>query len=352
VNKIWKATILPWAAKRSGSPEPKGPSPLSGLYSQVPILDLVQQAEEMAGLGFWRYDLEGAEVFWSPGVFQIYDLQPTESVTIENALCFYPPNHRSIMEAALDKASIDGTAWDLETDLISARGKKKRVRSIGRAEMAGGRITALVGVFQDVTLRHEADRKLREAAMTDDLTSLPNRRHMHQFFMDLHLEKAPLHQLHYALAMIDLDHFKLINDRYGHMVGDQVLKAVALRFQAHWLSNSFAARMGGDEFVLFIRDAHLLDDLQIASERLLTGLTQPVELPGCTVDVSATLGIAYVKHETLSLSHLLSAADTILYVAKKQQRGSAVIARGADVFLEDAATCEAIERGADMAKSG
>lgn len=322
-----------------------------GLYDRVPILSLLQQAEQMAEIGFWRYDLEAAEVFWSPGVFRIYDLQPTQSVPIDSALCFYPAPNRSIMEAALDKAATDGTGWDLELDFISAHGRKRRVHTIGQAEWTDGSINALVGVFQDVTVRHEAERKLREAAMTDDLTGLPNRRHLHQFFCDLRLDHSPRRQFNYALAMIDLDHFKQINDEHGHMAGDQVLRATAERLQANWLSNSFAARLGGDEFVLLIRDAHLLADLELASKRLLDSLAQAVPAPNCTVAISATLGIAYVENEALTLTQLLSAADTMLYVAKRQSRGSCIIARGADVFLDDAATFAAIERDVGLARS-
>ncbi len=325
---------------------------MPGLYSQVPILELVQRAEEMADLGFWRYDLEAAEVYWSPGVFSIHDLNPTESVAIDNALCFYPPNHRPIMEAALNKAAVYGTGWDLELDFISARGKKKRVRAIGQSEQTDGRITALVGVFQDVTIRHEAERKLRAAAMMDDLTGLPNRRHLNQFFQDLRLEKASSRQVNYALAMIDLDHFKAINDKHGHLAGDEVLKDIAGRLQEAWLSNSFAARLGGDEFVLMIRDAHLLADLEPISERLLESLAKPVELRSGTIEISATVGMAYVEQEALTLTHLLSAADTVLYVAKKQQRGSCIIARGSDIFLDDSVTFDALERDASILKAG
>lgn len=352
VNKFLTAAIKPWVYKLSSSDELKHTAGASGDYSQVPILALVQQAEEMANLGFWRYDLETEEVFWSPGVFAIYDLKQTDKVPIDDALCFYTPAHRPIVEAALTKAAVDGTPWDIELDFVSARGKKKRVRTNGLAERTDGKITALVGVFQDVTRRYAADQQLRDAAMTDDLTGLPNRRHLHQFFQDLRLEKAVPQQIHYALALIDLDQFKAINDNHGHLAGDEVLKQTALRLQESWLSNSFAARLGGDEFVLMIRDAHLLEDLERTGERLIEQLARPVSLRSGAIATSATVGIAFVEHEALILTHLLSAADTMLYVAKRQQRGSCIIARGTDVFLDDTTTFEAIERADTLAKAG
>lgn len=358
MNKFLNAAIKPWAHKRA-SPDGLAPSPVvpvapvaPEIYSRVPILELVQQAEQMAELGFWRFDLDAEEVFWSPGVFDIYDLKKTDKVPIDNALCFYAPAHRPVIEAAINQAASEGTPWDLELDFVSARGKKKRVRAIGKAEMTDGRITALVGVFQDVTRRYLADQQLRDAAMTDELTGLPNRRHLHQFFQDLRLEKAVPDQIHYALALIDLDHFKASNDTYGHLIGDEVLKQTAERLQHGWLSNSFAARLGGDEFVLMIRDAHLLEELERTGERLLEQLARPINLRGETITASATIGIAFVEHEALPLNHLLSAADTMLYMAKKKQRGSCVIARGTDVFLDDARTFESIERGAAQARAG
>ena len=125
-----------------------------------------------------------------------------------------------------------------------------------------------------------------------------------------------------------------------------MLKVCAKRLRESWLSNSFAARLGGDEFVLLIRDQHLLVDLEAVSERLLENLRSPVELESGRIAVSATMGIAFVEHETHSLSHLLSAADTMLYVAKRKKRGSCILAQAKDVFLDDTNTLDAIERDA------
>lgn len=343
---ILTAAIQPWASRRAAANGAKRSPGLSGLYANVPIVDLIQQVEQIADMGFWKYELESGSIYWSPGVFAIHDLEPAEQVEIDNALAFYVPNHRPILEAAMRKATEEGVSWDLELDFTSAKGKKKRVRSVGKAEMVGSQIAALVGVFQDVTARYEADRRLREAAMTDDLTGLPNRRHLQQFYSDLRIENSPKRHVQYALALIDLDDFKQANDNLGHLIGDEVLKTTAKRLREEWLSNSFAARLGGDEFVVLIRDSHLLVDLEATGERLLDRLRQPIELAEGPVDVSATIGIAYVEHETHSLSHLLSAADTMLYVAKRKQRGSCILARATDVFLDDTATLDAIEQNA------
>lgn len=352
MNKFLNVAIKLWASKPPSPERAPSPPDAPAVYGQVPILELAQQAERIAALGFWRYDLETQDVFWSPGVFEIYDLKVTDKVPIDDALCFYAPAHRPAMEAAITKAATDGTPWDLELDFVSARGKQKRVRSIGQAERKGESITALFGVFQDVTARYATDQQLRDAVMTDELTGLPNRRHLHQFFQDLRIEKSLPEQIHYALALIDLDNFKSINDAHGRLVGDEVLQQTAGRLQHGWLSNSFAARLGGDEFCLMIRDTHLLAELERTGERLLEHLSGPISLRSQTITPRATIGIAFVEHEALLLSHLLSAADTMLYVAKKQQPGSCIIARGTDVFLDDAETFESIQRGAKLSRTG
>ena len=208
MQNLFKAAIQPWMARRGAADYGATAGAVDGGYANLPIVDLVQQVEQIADMGFWKYELASGSVYWSPGTFAIHDLPPGERLELDNALCFYPPNYRPLIEGAMKRATEEGIGYDVELDFTSARGRKKRVRAIGKAEFKGGEVVALVGVFQDITARYEADRQLRDAAMTDDLTGLPNRRHLHQFFSDLKLESTPERHAQYALALIDLDHFK------------------------------------------------------------------------------------------------------------------------------------------------
>ncbi len=154
---------------------------------------------------------------------------------------------------------------------------------------------------------------IRRAANTDYLTGLPNRRH---FFYTVTVKHQTLSNSH-ALALIDLDHFKRINDTYGHDAGDSVLKTVG-RLLEDAFSEHIVARFGGEEFCVYFpyHDGRYAKD-QLDAFRV-TLEKQAILVTDATVNVTCSIGIA--DHTTQSIEELLSAADRQLYCAKNNGR--------------------------------
>ncbi len=278
---------------------------------------LFRHAERMAMIGSWRLGLPDNDIHWSEGIRRIHELPADALLPLDEAMQFYPPHAREVVGASLADAIELGGPFDFETDFVTATGRHRRVRSIGEAECdANGTVVALTGVFQDVTDRHLLEQQLRRSASTDPLTGIANRA-----AFDAELARDIAFAVDgggtCGLIVIDLDHFKTINDTHGHLAGDDVLRAVAQRLCAPYLDNAFAARMGGDEFAVILRTHGDCNRADALAARLAADLSRPTDSDGRTLPVSATLGYAAVTPETATVRDLLHAADAALYVAKR-----------------------------------
>lgn len=167
-------------------------------------------------------------------------------------------------------------------------------------------------------------RQLEFLAERDTLTGLYNR---HKFMELATQELARAHRVpsETCVLMVDLDFFKRINDQHGHPVGDLVLQQVAARLTAHVRSTDLLARMGGEEFIVLMPHTDRAGALTLA-EKLRTAVRErPLELPGLTVTMTASLGATGVhRQQQTTLDSLYATADQALYVAKQQGRDRVV----------------------------
>ena len=280
-----------------------------------------RQAERIAEMGSWRLDLSDDSITWSEGVYRIHELDPGEGVPLQGALEFYPEPARALVSGALANTMETGAPFDFETDFVTAKGAKRRVRAMGELELKGGVPAAVIGVFQDVTGRHAVEESLRRSASIDELTGIANRA-----AFNAELEKAvALAQRgdeRLGVILLDVDHFKQVNDTHGHLVGDDVLRAYGRRLRRVDPDNCFAARLGGDEFGLIVRGEGAARISEIV-DRLLIDLRVPVRAAAGVIQVSATIGHACYRTEDTTLRDFVHRADLALYEAKRRARGTA-----------------------------
>jgi diguanylate cyclase (GGDEF)-like protein len=178
--------------------------------------------------------------------------------------------------------------------------------------------------------RMEAEREgligqLKQMAETDFLTGVLNRRSFYSA-AERELSAARRYVRGLAVVMLDIDHFKAINDRHGHQAGDEVLKAVAATCRAECRGSDMVARYGGEEFVLLLQEAHP-GDAREAAERIRAALaTAPVMVGDLAIPVTASLGVATAGPETAGVDQLVRTADAALYRAKAEGRDRVVAA--------------------------
>ena len=155
--------------------------------------------------------------------------------------------------------------------------------------------------------------QLTHQVQHDDLTQLPNRNYFNQVLNDVFLN--PDLREHAALVFIDSNNFKAINDKYGHPIGDEVLKETALRLKASTRQNDFVARLSGDEFAIVLKSVHQVEHLISIAENLIKCCAEPLIYKDHVVPFSFSIGIAIAK-EANSPEDLIAQADQAMYKAK------------------------------------
>ncbi|WP_108680704.1 bifunctional diguanylate cyclase/phosphodiesterase [Methyloceanibacter sp. wino2] len=172
--------------------------------------------------------------------------------------------------------------------------------------------------FRDVTEKRRIREQLTYLARHDTLTGTYNRTYAHEK-LDALLEEVCRDNREAALLYIDLDHFKEVNDSYGHPFGDALLKAVATRIKCLANDVDILARLGGDEFLLVTRHATSTDNLERLAAGLVEALSAPFNIEDCQVEIGASIGIAMVPKDGVSTEELLRNSDTALYFAKGER---------------------------------
>ncbi len=186
--------------------------------------------------------------------------------------------------------------------------------------MIGSRLTHYVGIFSDITRLREQENRLTRMAHYDALTGLPNRvllaDRMHQAMAQARRQGYRL-----AVAYIDLDKFKPVNDAFGHKAGDELLVTLAGRMRTALREQDTVARLGGDEFVALLVDIPDRALGETLLQRLLTVIGEPVWVAGHSVQVSASIGVVlYAGRQDLDGDQLLREADQAMYHAKQLGR--------------------------------
>lgn len=182
-----------------------------------------------------------------------------------------------------------------------------------------GRLSHYVAVFSDISAIKDSESELKHLAHHDPLTDLPNR----LLFSDRAeqaLASAQTHKRGCALLMLDLDHFKMINDSLGHNVGDRLLKVVATRLQELFGHGITLARLGGDEFAVLAESCPQPAQAAALAQRTLDALKEPVLVDGNQLFINASIGISLFPSDALSAEQLLRNADSALFKAKSSGR--------------------------------
>ena len=183
------------------------------------------------------------------------------------------------------------------------------------------RTAELAAANEHLRLREQA---LQHAAFHDPLTELPNRRYLVEH-CESALDHAKRHNQAIALLLIDLDHFKPINDRHGHDAGDLMLQTIAQRLREHVRGGDTVARLGGDEFAVLICGADAEQHAREIAGRLLGELAKPVMYGANRLTVTISIGAALYPQHAYNFTSLYKAADEMLYKVKARGRsGSAV----------------------------
>ncbi|MBI3517343.1 MAG: diguanylate cyclase [Proteobacteria bacterium] len=192
----------------------------------------------------------------------------------------------------------------------------------------GGRLV----VLHDVTVVRQLEQRLRMEASTDPLTQISNRRRFLEFAAEQRA-RAVRYGRPISILMVDVDHFKKVNDQYGHASGDDVLRRIAAILAAGVRSTDMAARFGGEEFIALLSET-ATDEAALIGERLRQAIAaEPIPSAGGAIPVTASIGLATAVGADVDIERLIAAADGALYAAKKNGRNRLECAAQADLVV-------------------
>ena len=284
--------------------------------------EVFEVASELANFGSWSLDFETNTVTWSRGVKRIHGVADDFEPTLENAISFYEPEARPAIEAWVRKAIASGEDYSIEQPIRTAAGERKTVRSIGRVGRDEHNVPKrLYGCALDVTEERCRQEITERLATRDALTDLMNRRSIEAAYAKRLAVESDATTL--QLMLLDLDHFKFVNDSEGHAVGDRVLQCFAQLLRRSARSSDSVARLGGDEFLMMIESPDADAGARVA-ERVLAQARQEPLLCNRATPVSTSIGLSGVSSKGLDFAAALKCADVALYEAKRLGRNRMV----------------------------
>lgn len=292
-------------------------------------------------------DLDGAIRSWNASAERIFGYAAHEVIGKDIVELLVPPEHRAQSEK-LRQQLLNGEASPLfATERLHKSGVRLPVRiSLSTIREPSGEIVGLASIVRDITYQKEAEAEIlrlnarlaqqvrerteqlerslalqsaiQHMALHDPLTDLPNR----TLFRDrlLSAMKGEASANRFSVLVCDLDRFKAVNDTYGHLIGDAVLKEVSERLRRTVRGQDMVARFGGDEFAILLADSSCAPSV---CERLIASVNEPMIIEGLRVEIGLSIGVAHAAVEPVdNPDELIKRADMALYRAKRAGRNT------------------------------
>jgi predicted signal transduction protein with EAL and GGDEF domain/DNA-binding response OmpR family regulator len=331
------------------------------------------RAQDLARMGSfdWRRPErhERGGLLLSPEALRVLNFSPHEHCSLRTLLRMVPVEDRLQIRRLLHATLRIDLPLTADVALVLLDGRQRIVHIEAEPEFnEQSQSIGCTGVLQDVTDRRAAEDKILELANFDALTGLPNRRQL-IWRAELALEQARRLSHQFALLLIDLDRFKVINDTLGHSAGDELLVEVGRRLRAcvrhsdQVMEGQFDAagvrshrsleavgRLGGDEFVALLPEVGDDEDAARVAQRVLEALREPIFVSGQECFVTASIGVAIFPRDGNSVVDLLRNADVAMYSVKAQGKNSSAIyspllaGRGREKLELETALHKALER--------
>lgn len=289
-----------------------------------------QFALDGSGNGVWDWNIDTDEAFFSPHWGSILGYQADEiSHHIDEWTSrVHPDDIEDAQLAVTEHLANDAPFYQSEHRLLCKDGSYKWVLDRGKVIewFEDGRPKRMIGTHSDITERKSNEAKIHHLAYHDSLTGLPNRAYLQEelFFLLSQLKRSNQNT---ALLFLDIDHFKMVNDSMGHLVGDQMLQQVATRLKDSLRDEDFLVRLGGDEFVILLGNpSDSIDSIykraRKVGEKVLEAFTHPFEFFGQNIVSGTSIGIVVFPEDGKSVKEVLQHADTAMYQAKKDGRST------------------------------
>ncbi len=285
--------------------------------------DLIE-AQRLGKLGTFRLPLGSNRVGWDESAYFLMGFDPSEfDPCIENIGRLYLDDGFARITALKENVVQTGETQSVLVQARTGSGAVIDLQIQFKLQVDDqGEPAALFGTMQDVSVERAAARELEKLAFFDGLTGLANRTLFNRELSRVSADCADGDQ-RAALLIIDLDHFKEVNDTLGHQAGDELLGIVGSRLTQIFADIGFVARLGGDEFAVIVENYPSKNDIDQLCKDIIKNISIPATLSSGMVQTNASIGVALAATNSSQPDELFSFADLALYSSKAQGRGRA-----------------------------
>ncbi len=282
---------------------------------------------DRAGIGLFECDLKSERLNWTRSLYDLFGL-PERGFHRSEVVALYDPESCEALEKLRSRAIEMAGAFTLDARFTRPDGSSRWVQITAEVDHDRGKPLRLVGTKRDITQQRMEQERLRATAETDALTGLANRAAFQARFLDSSASNLGLRPLG-ALVLIDLDGFKQVNDRHGHIAGDTCLAQFGQRMRQAFPGALMTARIGGDEFaVLLPSDRHLPRIARRVKEAIAL-LRTPIYWNGRLLTIGASHGITIAENAfTYDAEAMFLRADQQLYAAKRARKPGTLLPAG------------------------
>lgn len=280
--------------------------------------------DEVPGFVFQRRLMADGHSFFpyaSEGIHEIYELTPQQVATSAEAIdALVDPRDLASYNQSLRHAAASLSPWHLEFRVQLPRQGLRWRQGDARPQRLPDGSTLWHGFITDVTERKQIENELQQLASIDFLTQLPNRRHfIAQSEAELERIRSTDNDVA-AVVMFDLDHFKALNDRWGHAVGDLALAHFAMLLRAEMRSGDIVGRLGGEEFAMVLPNMTVDAAISVARRVQQRALRTPLIHADVHIELYVSIGVDIMRTTDAGVHQPLSRGDKALYLAKERGR--------------------------------
>lgn len=278
----------------------------------------LRDAQAMAHVGNLDILYKTNEIIWSDEVFNIFGIKPPVP-SPENLLELVDSADRKKVRFIFNAKNIEKNSFDLEFRIL----RNQEIRWV-RTKLHAIRdnnndVVGMKGVILDITDYKKIEEKIENFAFKDHLTGLHNRASIEEIMTRVMNNPDTVWPV--CIIFVDINQFKVVNDSFGHTIGDILIKIISDRLMGLKKSGDYLARLTGDEFIFFLTQVHSVENTKYFAERILSTVKKPVEIEGHQFHVASSIGIAFAE-SNIGAYELLRNADLAKVNAKEQDRNN------------------------------
>ncbi len=292
------------------------------VWPDIPRPDAARIAAsiERAGIGVFECDLKTEQLAWTRNVYDIFGVAPKPDIRRGEIIELYDLESREALERLRARAIERASGFTLDAQIKRPDGTDRWIQIVAQVECERGIPVRLAGTKQDITRQRLERDVLQQSAEIDSLTGLANRAVFQSRFLDSSRTALGFRPLG-ALVLFDVDGFKQVNDRFGHVAGDACLVQFGERIRRAFPDALMVARIGGDEFAVLLPSHRNLQQLNRRVESAVTLLKTPILWNDALLEVGASYGTAKAENAiSYDAEAMFVRADQALYAAKRARK--------------------------------